>query len=186
VILPDEKDALGLAVGLVNTWDALHDPPEQLHDVERLRLVLRWFELDDAGARASNRDLEAVRRVRDRLRRAFDAAGAQEAVAELNALAREAGAVPQLERRSGGWRFRYGAERRSIASDIAARASVALLGVIEQGGWERFGLCAAAPCCCVYVDRSRNRSRRYCCELCADRATQAAARRRRKERAPQG
>jgi predicted RNA-binding Zn ribbon-like protein len=183
VILPDEKDSIGLAVGLVNTWDALHDPPERLDDVERLRVLLHWFELGEAAKRATRADLAPVRRVRDRLRRAFDAASETDAVAELNALARSAGAVPQLERANGGWTFRYGAGGRTLARELAARASVALLGVIEQDGWDRFGLCAAAPCCCVYVDRSRNRSRRYCCELCADRATQAAARRRRKLRA---
>jgi predicted RNA-binding Zn ribbon-like protein len=182
VILPDEKDSIGLAVGLVNTWDVLHDPPEVLRDVERLRVLLRWFALDEAADRASERDLVSVRQVRDRLRRAFVADAEDDAVAELNALAREAGAVPQLERADGGWSFRYGAGKRSLASEVAGRASVALLGVIERDGWDRFGLCAATPCCCVYVDRSRNRSRRYCCELCADRATQAAARRRRKER----
>jgi predicted RNA-binding Zn ribbon-like protein len=183
VILPDEKDSIGLAVGLVNTWDVLHDPPEVLRDVERLRVLLRWFELDEAADRASERDLVSVREVRGRLRRAFVADAEDGAVGELNALAREAAAVPQLERANGGWGFRYGAGKRSLASEIAGRASVALLGVIERGGWNRFGLCAAAPCCCVYVDRSRNQSRRYCCELCADRATQAAARRRRKARA---
>jgi predicted RNA-binding Zn ribbon-like protein len=182
VILPDEKDSIGLAVGLVNTWDVLNDPPELLRDIERLRVLLRWFELDEAARKASQRDLASVRAVRDRLRRAFEADREEGAVAELNAIAREAGAVPQLEPRNGGWGFRYGAARRTLAHDIGGRAAVALLGVIESGGWNRFGLCAAAPCCCVYVDRSRNRSRRYCCELCADRATQAAARRRRRER----
>lgn len=181
MILPDEQDSIGLAVGLVNTWDALHEPSERLYDVERLRILLRWFQLDEAAESASDRDLPSVRRVRARLRRAFDAENEDEAVEALNALARGAGAVPQLERENGGWAFRYGAGRRALATELAARTAVALLGVIEEGGWRRFGLCAAAPCCCVYVDRSRNRSRRYCCELCADRATQAAARRRRKE-----
>ena len=46
MILPDEKDSIGLAVGLVNTWDVLHDPPEVMRDVDILRLLLRWFELD--------------------------------------------------------------------------------------------------------------------------------------------
>lgn len=180
MILPDEKDSIGLAVGLVNTWDVLNDPPELLRDVERLRVLLRWFELGEAAEKASERDLPAVRRVRDRLRHAFEAERAETAVSELNALAREAGAVPQLERRDGGWAFQYGAGRRALASELAGRTSVALLEVVEREGWNRFGLCAAAPCCCVFVDRSRNRSRRYCCSLCADRATQAAARRRRK------
>jgi predicted RNA-binding Zn ribbon-like protein len=179
VILPDEKDSIGLAVGLVNTWDVLHDPPEIL-DLERLRILLRWFELPEAADHASEHDVDELRRVRDRLRRAFEAASEDEAVEELNALARGSRAVPQLERRNGGWGFRYGAGSRPLATELAGRSAVALLEVIERGGWDRFGLCSAAPCCCVYVDRSRNRSRRYCCELCADRATQAALRRRRR------
>lgn len=183
MILPDEKDSIGLAVGLVNTWDVLHDPPEVMRDVHILRVLLRWFELDSAAAAASERDLPSVRRVRDRLRQAFDAGSEDEAVRVLNALARDAQAVPQLEGEEGAWTFGYGAGRRTLAQEVAGRASIALLGVIEGKGWDRFGLCAAAPCCCVYVDRSRNRSRRYCCELCADRAAQAALRRRRREAA---
>ena len=53
----------------------------------------------------------------------------------------------------------------------------------EDSGLTRFGRCLANPCRCVFVDRSRNRSRRYCCDLCADRANQAAARRRRRRQA---
>jgi predicted RNA-binding Zn ribbon-like protein len=181
VILPDEKDSIGLAVGLVNTWDVLEDPPELLN-LERLRILLRWFELPEAADRVTERDLSEIRGMRNRLRRAFEADSEEKAVEALNALARGAGAVPQLERENGGWAFRYGAGRRALSRELAGRSAVALLEVIEAGGWDRFGLCAAAPCCCVYVDRSRNRSRRYCCELCADRATQAAARRRKKER----
>jgi predicted RNA-binding Zn ribbon-like protein len=181
VILADEKDSIGLAVSIANTWDVLNDPPELLN-VERLQILLRWFELDEAAAAAAEGDLPAIRDVRNRIRRAFQADSVEEAVAELNTLARRAGAVPQLERENGGWAFRYGVGRRTIAQELAGRSAVALLGVIEEGGWDRFGLCAAAPCCCVYVDRSRNRSRRYCCGLCADRATQAAARRRKRER----
>jgi predicted RNA-binding Zn ribbon-like protein len=181
VILPDEKDSIGLAVGLVNTWDVLNNPPEILN-LERLGILLRWFELDDAAEAASERDIEPVRQVRDRLRRAFESTDEAEAVAELNALALRAKAVPRLEPANGGWAFRYGPGEQSVANELAGRAAVALLEVIERDGWDRFGLCAAAPCCCVYVDRSRNRSRRYCCGLCADRATQAAARRRKRER----
>ncbi|HEX5468840.1 MAG TPA: CGNR zinc finger domain-containing protein [Gaiellaceae bacterium] len=183
MILPRERDSTALAVALVNTWDVLNDPPELLDDVETLRLVLEAFSLDEAAGQASESDLAPVRRVRDRLRRAFEAKDDERAVLELNGLAREAGAVPQLEREGGAWAFRYGSGSRPLATELAGRTAVALLGVIEREGWGRFGLCAAAPCCCVFVDRSRNRSRRYCCELCADRATQAAARRRRKAQA---
>ena len=180
MILPRERDSIALAVALVNTWDVLNDPPEILRDVERLQFVLRAFGLEEEAGRATEEDLEPIRRMRNRLRRAFEAGDEAAAVSELNDLARQSGAVPQLERENGGWAFRYGIGQRPLATQLAARSAVALLGVVEEGGWSRFGRCAASPCCCVYVDRSRNRSRRYCCDLCADRATQAAARRRRK------
>ena len=102
-------------------------------------------------------DVPAAKVLRERLREAFDATSEEDAVSTLNAVLVEHADPPRLERTSDGWRFRY--------------------GPAEAAG--RFGRCRAHPCRCVFVDRSRNRSRRYCCELCADRATQAAARRRR-------
>ena len=183
MVLPRERDSVALAVALANTWDVLNDPPEHLDDIQMLRLILRAFGLEEEAKRAKEADLAPLRAIRDRLREAFGADAESAAVEELNALARESGAIPQLERKNGGWTFRYGIGRRSLVDELAGRASVALLGVIEEGGWRRFGRCAAAPCCCVFVDRSRNRSRRYCCHWCADRATQAAARRRRKTQA---
>ena len=180
MILPRERDSVALAVALANTWDVLNDPPEHLDDVELLRLILREFGLHEQARRAEESDLAPLRRMRDRLRVAFQAEDDEAAVLELNAIAREAGAIPQLERGNGDWEFRYGQGKRSLTTELAGKTSVALLGVIEREGWNRFGLCAASPCCCVFIDRSRNRSRRYCCHYCADRATQAAARRRRK------
>jgi predicted RNA-binding Zn ribbon-like protein len=182
VVLPHERDAIALAVALANTWDVLNDPPEHLDDVAMLRLILRAFGLNDEAERARDGDLAPLRLMRDRIRNAFGAPDEAAAVEELNALAREAGAIPQLAPKNGGWTFRYGVGGVPLVDELAGRASVALLGVIEGGGWGRFGRCAASPCCCVFVDRSRNRSRRYCCHYCADRATQAAARRRRRAR----
>ena len=180
MVLPHERDSIALAVALVNTWDVLNDPPEHLDDIELLRLILREFGLRELADRAEEADLAPLRRMRDKLRRAFEAEDDEVAVRELNAIAREAGAIPQLVRGNGDWEFRYGGGKRSLTIELAGKTSVALLGVIEQEGWTRFGRCAASPCCCVFIDRSRNRSRRYCCHWCADRATQAAARRRRK------
>ena len=180
MVLPRERDSIALAVALVNTWDVLNDPPEHLDDIEMLRLILREFGLKEQAEEAQEADLEPLRRMRDRLRRAFEAQEDAVAVRELNAIAREAGAIPQLERANGHWQFRYGRGKRSLTTELAGKTSVSLLGVIEREGWTRFGRCAASPCCCVFIDRSRNNSRRYCCHYCADRATQAAARRRRK------
>src|SRR4029079_10041147 len=111
VILPRERDSVALAVALANTWDVLNDPPEHLDDVEMLRLILRAFGLNDEAERARDDDLAPLRVMRDRIRTAFGAADEAAAVEELNALAREAGAIPQLAPKNGGWSFRYGVGR---------------------------------------------------------------------------
>jgi len=48
--------------------------------------------------------------------------------------------------------------------------------VVVQHGWQRLGVCSAEGCDDVYVDTSRNASRRYCSNTCASRSTVAAYR----------
>jgi hypothetical protein len=43
-----DADAVGLAVGLVNTWDLLADPPDLVRDV---RQIARWLRLHEAAYR---------------------------------------------------------------------------------------------------------------------------------------
>ena len=54
----------------------------------------------------------------------------------------------------------------------------ALAAHLVRHGIARLGTCQAAPCNCVYVDHSRARTRRYCCDQCNDRAAATACRRR--------
>jgi predicted RNA-binding Zn ribbon-like protein len=173
-------DPVALAVALANTWDTLASPPELLLDLDALARFLAANDVDRADP--SERDLRAVRAVRDAVRAAFEASDESQAVDALNGLLSSTGAIPQLERAGDGWAFRYRTRTASVADVIAARAATALLEAIRVDGWSRFGVCDALPCCCVFVDRSKNRSRRYCCQLCADRVAQAAFRRRNRAR----
>ena len=172
-------DPVKLAVDVINTWDELEPEPEQLRDVEILRrfLARRGFEAE--APRAGGRELGEVRALRDRLRAAFDVSDEETAVVFLNRILGESGAVPQLERDGRGWRFRYVGPLLDV---LSATTASSLLEAIRVDGWERFGRCAGSPCCCVFVDRSRNRSRRYCSSLCADRVAAAAYRSRRRAR----
>lgn len=169
-------DPAALAVDLVNTADVLANPPELLRDVRALRAFLADHglegELDDA-------DVHAVRLLRAKVRAVFTAPDEDTAAEALNDLLRREGATPQLERGEDGWRVAYRPARPSIAASVAAAAAVPLLEAIADGDWVRLGTCRAAPCCCVFVDRSRNHSRRFCSNLCADRVAQSAYRRRR-------
>jgi predicted RNA-binding Zn ribbon-like protein len=51
--------------------------------------------------------------------------------------------------------------------------------VVDQG-IERFGVCAAEDCRDVFLDTSRNRSRRHCSSTCSTRGNVAAYRKRQK------
>ena len=167
---------IALAVDLLNSWDELDDPPELLSP----RWLRRYLEFHGFPSGVGEDEVPRARALRERLRRGFDAATESEAVEALNAILRDFGEPPQLERAGRSWRFRYGPQEGEGVEVVAAPAALALLDAIRQHGLSRFGHCRAAPCRCVFVDRSRNRSRRYCCELCADRANQAASRRRRR------
>ena len=128
------------------------------------------------GAHAlAARDLDAVRAVRDRLRAAFAARDEATALEILNEVLDASRASAELQRNRGEWHVRYtGAPVDVVASTSAA----SLQSAIRVDGWDRLGTCAAAPCSCVFVDRSPNHSRRFCSELCANRYAQASHRRR--------
>src|SRR5215211_1921336 len=110
--------------------------------------------------------------------RASEARDEADAVNALNEILGSAKACPRLVRNRTGWKFEY--VGRDPADTIGANAAASLLEAIRDDGWDRFGTCDAAPCCCVYVDRSKNRRRRYCSQPCTDRAAHAAFRRRRR------
>lgn len=168
---PKESGA-DLAVALVNTWDTYDDPSEQLVELEDLRDFLRIVGRDGAARSATKRDFAEVKRLRERLRRVFDTDDLEEAAGVLNDIAAESGAVPRLERSAAGWQVRFGPDERSIAAHLGATAAGALIEIVQAHGLSRFGTCAAAPCTGAFVDRTKNRGKRYCCELCADRAAQ--------------
>jgi predicted RNA-binding Zn ribbon-like protein len=172
------RDDVALAVDLANTWETLDPPNERLRDVGSLRRVLAHHGHDAASDAATDDDVDAARALRDRLRDAFTASNEQEAVASLNRLLANAPAA-RLVHDGRSWRFGWD---ESTPDFLAPTTATALLDAIRRDGFERFGTCAGTPCTGVFVDRSRNRSRRYCCELCADRVAQATSRGRRRAR----
>lgn len=161
-------DPVRMAVDLVNTWDTLEADPELLRDTATLKRFLE--RRGQSGLRPTKRDVEAIRVLRDELRAAFTVTSEAEAVRRLNGILARSGAKPQLERTEDGWGIRWSGR---LVDTVASATAMSLLEAIRDDGWERFGLCAGAPCCCVFVDRSKNRSRRFCSTLCADRIAQS-------------
>ena len=185
-LIRDETRGSGLAVAidLINTWDELHDDPDKIEGLADVRTWLEWHGLKTAAAQLGERDVGAVRALRTRLDRVFDARQEGEAAALLNELARDYGIPPQLEQADGRWHVRTWPDEQEGLPAVAAYAAAGLQNAFHQLGWKRFGRCAGSPCRCAFVDRSRNRTRRYCCSLCADRVAQAQYRARRRGAPP--
>jgi predicted RNA-binding Zn ribbon-like protein len=171
-------DDLELAVLLVNSYDELADPPDRLTAVDWYCAVLCAAGHPEQAAALGPDDVAALRALRSGLRWAFTAAAPEAAAQALNPLLLAAAAVPVLVTEPGG-RARLGvAPGITGVQALAARLPAALARHIARHGLSRVGSCAAHPCTCVYVDRTRAGNRRFCCDLCNDRAAAAAYRRR--------
>jgi predicted RNA-binding Zn ribbon-like protein len=125
-------------------------------------------------------DLAQLHRVRARLEEVFYAPDDQAAGRLLNALLEEYGARPYLTDHDGRWHFHYAPEGTPAGLRVATDVVMGLAALIADYGFERLGVCSAKDCGDVYVDTSRNRSRRYCNDVCSSRTNVAAYRARAK------
>jgi len=178
----DTEVALAAAAALVNTG---RGRGEQLPDTAALdRFTAAW---GWTGERTHDRaELDAVRRLRPRLARLWEASP-DDAAALVNTLLREARALPQLVKHDG-WDYHLHATSPDapLADRMAVEAAMAFADVIRTQQLERLRRCAADDCDSVHVDLSKNRSRRFCSTLCANRTNVAAYRTRHAARAGTG
>ena len=96
---------------------------------------------------------------------------------ELLALARP---HPYATDHDGELHLHYARPDAPALEQLTTTVAMGLSQVVVQHGWQRLGVCSADNCDDVYVDTSRNASRRYCSNTCASRSTVAAYRARRK------
>ncbi len=178
----DTEAALAAAAALVNTG---RGRTEQLPDTAALdRFAAAW---GWTGERTHDQaELDPVRELRPRLARLWEASPA-DAAGLVNILLREAHALPQLVKHDG-WDYHLHAAPPDapLADRMAVEAAMAFADVVRTQQLERLRLCAADDCSNVHVDLSKNRSRRFCSTLCANRTNVAAYRTRHAARAGTG
>ena len=136
------------------------------------------------GAPAEPGDVPRLRAYRARLDAvavACESGDDQAAIAILNALLAETGAVPQVVAHDGrGPHVHVSRPTAPLADRIAAHLAMGLAELVVAGESRRLRSCASPACRDVYVDLSRNRSRRYCdSRTCGNRQHVAAYRARR-------
>jgi predicted RNA-binding Zn ribbon-like protein len=173
------KDAaVATAVDLVNTLDTSVDDGETLVRVRDLEQFLADHEI--VTGRLCAADVEQVREVRERLRAVFLAGDGRAAAKLLNDLIGEARVHPELTDHDGEWHLHFAPESASVSRRLAASSAMSLGMVLVEFGPDRLKMCGSESCADVFVDTSRNLSRRYCGDRCANRENVAAYRARRR------
>jgi predicted RNA-binding Zn ribbon-like protein len=141
-----------------------------------------------AALRAGRRDTRQVsaaeaaelRDVAAAIRAVFDAvaAGHTDAAAGLvNDMLASTGARPRLDRHDGEpWHLHFHGAEESLVTGWAAGCATGLALVLGIDLGARLGVCTAPRCDRVYVDASRNGTRRFCSTACQNRVKAAAFR----------
>lgn len=178
----DLLEALAACAELINTGRSAAGGDLSLPDVESFGHRYAFH-----GLAAAPRDVPRLRAHRgqlDAIAAACEAGDDAAAIGMLNALLTETGAVPQVVAHDGrGPHIHVSRPAAPMADRIAAHLAFGLAELVVAGDSVRIRSCASPDCRDIFVDLSRNRSRRYCdsrtcgnrLHVAAYRARQAAA-----------
>lgn len=176
------SNRIGFVEELVNSFDADVDEPhpEQLQTQEDLKALLTRWRILAYGEVVTGDDLATIRHLRQDLRAIFESAEESVAASQINALIERAPVTSALHPSGDGdWHLKVRADPGlPLAQRVAVEAALGLAEAIEEYGFARLSVCEADPCRDVFLDISRNRSRRYCGPKCANRHNVAAFRQR--------
>jgi predicted RNA-binding Zn ribbon-like protein len=138
-----------------------------------------WFS-DGTTLALSERETVAVARTSRLVRSVALAESQDDVLTRLNELLALARPRPYATDHDGELHLHYANADASALEQLTTTVAMGLSQVVVQHGWQRLGVCSAEGCDDVYVDTSRNASRRYCSNTCASRSTVAAYRARQK------
>jgi len=130
----------------------------------------------------STHDSEGLYLLAARLREVFEAAAGADAdrvAALINSLLRDYHAAPQLASHDGEpWHLHFHSQEKEAgrAQARGATCATALAIVVGTGGLGRLGICCADRCDRVFIDTSRNGSKRFCSQTCLGRQKVASFR----------
>ena len=183
VFIHDTQLALEAAVDLVNTSAEMssegHDGLVDLADLNRFldeRPYSGRLERDTG-------ELTSMRSIRSRLH-GFWTVDRDDAVPLVNAMLRDGRALPQLVAHDGfeQWHIHATDDEVPLATRILVETAMAFVDVIRADEYDRVQVCDADDCASVFIDYSRNKSKRYCdTGNCGNRMNVNAYRRRKAE-----
>ncbi|MEU8517886.1 CGNR zinc finger domain-containing protein [Kitasatospora sp. NPDC048722] len=176
LITHDTECALNTLVELLNTAPEVCGT-ELLPDVAALDAFVVRQEISEIDSLTEG-DLRSVQDLRSRLREVFGTESTAAASELVNSIVAAAGTTPRLINHDHhGWHIHYFAPHAALGDLLAAELGMALAFIFMAGESERLRRCEAPDCARVFVDLSRNRSRRYCdSRTCGNRLHVAAYR----------
>ena len=173
-----------VAVGLVNALTAgeahgrSYRPPQDDDLPAAVTAVLRAANPDYGDVPAE--DAEELRGIATEFRTVFEAVSRDDvdtAARQVNKLLAWTGARPALDRHDGeGWHLHFHGTHDGLANGWAAGCATGMAIVLGTEDRGRLGVCTAARCDRVYVDASRNGTRKFCSTACQNRVKTAAFR----------
>lgn len=160
VFIHDTKRTLMMVVDLVNTLPHVDDE-DTLQTLDDLDEFLDRQPYTGTIQRDA-RSLERIREVRARLRRLWDV-DRRGAVPLVNQMLADGEALPRLVIHDDyDWHIHATSDESPLATRILVEAAMAFVDVIRADEYDRVRICAADDCSGVYVDYSKNGSKRYC------------------------
>jgi predicted RNA-binding Zn ribbon-like protein len=164
-------------------------PLAPMDDEEHLRAAVAAALADRpnrarAWQEADRHDLRRLQDLAGRLREVFEAVEqgrVDRAAAGLNRVLTEVRARPELTHHDGEpWHLHFHSPGAGPVAGLMAGCATALAMVVGSPAADRLGVCHAEGCDRVYVDATKNASKRFCSSACQNRAKAAAFRARRR------
>lgn len=171
-----------VAVNLVNELALEHAFGRAAQLPDPFPAIRRILEVDPpSAAQFHERDVPAFIALATRLREVFRdiyAGDLDQAANHLNRLLAAHPAHPHLAKEHGRWRLHHHPADLPLVPMWTAICAEALARIVGTDAGNRLGTCDSDDCDRVFLDESKNASRRFCSTTCQNRIKAAAFRRR--------
>lgn len=160
VFIHDTKRTLMMVVDLVNTLPG-YDGEDTLQTPADLA---RFLEINPYTGmiRADEDEVAAVRDLRGRLHELWQV-DREGAVPLVNRMLADGEALPRLVIHDDyDWHIHATSDDSPLATRMMVEAAMAFIDVIRSDEYDRVRTCSADDCDAVYIDYSKNGSKRYC------------------------
>ena len=171
-----------IAVELVNALTLERAYGRPAPRAEAFAAVQRALDVDPPFAPLHERDVPEVVALAGRLRAILDDlhdGDLDAAAGRLNDLLAAHPAHPHLAKDHGRWRMHHHPVDAAVVPMVTAVCAEAVARMVGNDAGDRLGTCGSDGCDRVFLDVSKNASRRFCSTTCQNRVKAAAFRRRR-------